>query len=115
MNGNKSDVEKRLYWRRILEESATSGISMREFCRQRRLKETQSYRQRRMLKSGGAGTEGRAARRAREGKLCLGQRGVGVWQRFATKWATSPQIVDSMQLFRGDSFCESLQIRHSGA
>jgi hypothetical protein len=55
----------------------------------------------------GAGTEGRAARRAREGKLCLGQRGVGVWQRFATKWATSPQIVDSMQLFRGDSFCES--------
>ena len=63
----------------------------------------------------GAGTEGRAARRAREGKLCLGQRGVGVWQRFATKWATSPQIVDSMQLFRGDSFCESLQIRHSGA
>lgn len=53
MNGNKSDVEKRLYWRRILEESATSGISMREFCRQRRLKETQSYRQRRMLKSGG--------------------------------------------------------------
>ena len=51
--GNKPDVEKRLYWRRILEESATSGISMREFCRQRRLKETQSYRQRRMLKSGG--------------------------------------------------------------
>jgi len=36
MNGNKPDVEKRLYWRRILEEAATSGISMREFCRQRR-------------------------------------------------------------------------------
>ena len=43
MNGNKSDVEKRIYWRRILEEAATSGRSMREFCRLRRLKETQSY------------------------------------------------------------------------
>ncbi len=53
MNGNKPDMEKRLYWRRILEEAATSGISMREFCRQRRLKETQFYWWRRMLKSGG--------------------------------------------------------------
>ena len=53
MKGNKPDVEKRLYWRRILEEAATSGISMREFCRQRRLKETQFYWWRRMLKSGG--------------------------------------------------------------
>jgi hypothetical protein len=42
-----------LYWRRILEEAATSGISMREFCRQRRWKETQFYWWRRMLKSGG--------------------------------------------------------------
>jgi len=53
MNGNKPDVEKRLYWRRILGEAATSGISMREFCRQRRLKETQFYWWRRMLKSEG--------------------------------------------------------------
>jgi transposase len=53
MNGNKPDVEKRLYWRKILEEAATSGISMREFCRQRRLKETLSYWWRRMLKSEG--------------------------------------------------------------
>src|SRR5205809_4620500 len=53
MNGNKPDMEKRLYWGRILEEAATSGISMREFCRQRRLKETQFYWWRRMLKSGG--------------------------------------------------------------
>ncbi len=52
MNGNKPDVEKRLYWQRILGEAATSGISMREFCRQRRLKETQFYWWRRMLKSG---------------------------------------------------------------
>ena len=53
MNGNKPDMEKRLYWRRILGEAATSGISMREFCRQRRLKETQFYWWRRILKSGG--------------------------------------------------------------
>jgi hypothetical protein len=53
MNGNKPDVEKRLYWRRILGEAETSGISLREFCRQRRLKETQFYWWRRMLKSGG--------------------------------------------------------------
>jgi len=51
MNGNKPDMEKRLYWRRILEEAATSGISTREFCRQRRLKETQFYWWRRMLNS----------------------------------------------------------------
>jgi transposase len=53
MSGNQPDVEKRLYWRRILGEAATSGISVREFCRQRCLKETQFYWWRRMLKSGG--------------------------------------------------------------
>ena len=52
MNGNKPDVEKRLYWQRMLGEAARSGMSMREFCRQRRLKETQFYRWR-MLRSGG--------------------------------------------------------------
>ena len=53
MNGNKPDVEKRLYWRRILGEAATSGISVREFCRQRRLNQMQFYRWRRMLTPGG--------------------------------------------------------------
>jgi hypothetical protein len=53
MNGNRPDVEKRLYWRSILGEAATSGISTREFCQQRRLKETQFYWWRRVLKSGG--------------------------------------------------------------
>jgi hypothetical protein len=65
MNGNKPDMEKRLYWRRILEEAATSGISRREFCRQRRLKETQFYWWRRVLKSGG---QERRAERPAEGE-----------------------------------------------
>jgi hypothetical protein len=53
MSGNKPDVEKRLYWRKILGEAATSGISVRRFCRQRRLKQMQFYWWRRMLTSGG--------------------------------------------------------------
>jgi hypothetical protein len=53
MSGNQPDVEKRLYWRRILGEAATSGISVRGFCRQRRLKPMQFYWWRRMLTSGG--------------------------------------------------------------
>jgi len=53
MSGNKPDMEKRLYWRRILGEAATSGISVREFCQQRRLKQVQFYWWRRMLTRGG--------------------------------------------------------------
>ena len=42
-NGGKGDAEKARYWQRTISEAARSGISTRQFCRQRRLKESQFY------------------------------------------------------------------------
>ena len=53
MNGKKMDVEKQRYWQRTIGEAARSGISIREFCRQRRLKEPQFYWWQRKLKTAG--------------------------------------------------------------
>lgn len=39
----KQDVEKAGYWRRTIREAARSGLSTREFCRQRKLHESQFY------------------------------------------------------------------------
>ncbi len=39
----KHDAEKERYWQRTIQEAARSGMSIREFCRQRRLKESQFY------------------------------------------------------------------------
>ena len=39
----KGDAEKARYWQRTISEAAQSGISIRQFCRQRRLKESQFY------------------------------------------------------------------------
>jgi hypothetical protein len=49
----KQDVEKQRYWRRTIGEAARSGMSIREFCRQRRLKESQFYRWQHKLKEDG--------------------------------------------------------------
>jgi len=49
-NSNKTDVEKRRYWQRTIGEAARSGVSIREFCRQRRLRESQFYWWQRRLK-----------------------------------------------------------------
>jgi hypothetical protein len=43
LNNQKRDLEKASYWRRTIGEAARSGTSIREFCRQRRLKESQFY------------------------------------------------------------------------
>src|SRR5258708_11121843 len=48
----KQDVEKRRFWQRAIGEAARSGMSIREFCRQRRLKESQFYWWQRKLKAG---------------------------------------------------------------
>lgn len=37
------DRDKERYWRKVIGEAARSGVSIRQFCRQRRLKETQFY------------------------------------------------------------------------
>ena len=53
----KGDAEKARYWQRTISEAARSGMSIREFCRQRRLKESQFYWWQRQLqgRSEGAG------------------------------------------------------------
>ena len=43
MVGGKGDEKKARHWRELLGEAARSGISIREFCRRRRLKESQFY------------------------------------------------------------------------
>jgi hypothetical protein len=43
-------VEKERFWRKMIGEAARSGVSIREFCRARKLKESQLYWWRRVLK-----------------------------------------------------------------
>lgn len=43
MKARKQDVEKARYWRAIIHQAARSGLSNREFCRQRKLQESQFY------------------------------------------------------------------------
>ncbi len=52
MSSGKRDVEKARYWQRTIREAARSGLSIREFCRQRRLKESQFYWWQHKLKVG---------------------------------------------------------------
>lgn len=52
MNGKNPDVEKQRYWQRTIGDAARSGMSIREFCRQRRVKESQFYWWQRKLKAG---------------------------------------------------------------
>jgi hypothetical protein len=46
-----SDVEKQRYWQRTIGAAAQSGMSIREFCRQRQVKESQFYWWQRKLKA----------------------------------------------------------------
>ena len=48
--GKRRDLEKERYWRRVIREAARSGVSIRQFCRQRRLKESQFHWWQRKLK-----------------------------------------------------------------
>jgi hypothetical protein len=43
MSSGKGDVEKTRYWQRAISEAARSRMSIRAFCRQRRLRESQFY------------------------------------------------------------------------
>jgi hypothetical protein len=46
----RRDVEKERYWGKVIGEAARSGISIRRFCQQRRLKQSQFYWWQRELK-----------------------------------------------------------------
>jgi hypothetical protein len=41
--GHKPDVQKARYWEKVIHEAARSGLSTREFCRRRKLHESQFY------------------------------------------------------------------------
>jgi len=57
MGTGKGDAEKARYWEKTISEAARSGTSIRQFCRQRRLKESQFYWCQHKLRTGrGAGT-----------------------------------------------------------
>ena len=65
--GKKPDIEKRRLWQRIVREAARSGLSIREFCRQRRIKEPQFYWWQRRLKLRPRRTLGARARSSASG------------------------------------------------
>ena len=52
MKDGRGDAAKAGYWQRTLREAARSGMSIREFCRRRRLKESQFYWWQRRLRLG---------------------------------------------------------------
>ena len=59
-SSGKGDAEKARYWQRTISEAARSGISIRQFCRQRHLRESQFYWWQRKLRAGRlAGTRAR--------------------------------------------------------
>jgi hypothetical protein len=43
MSSGQGDSQKARYWQRTISEAARSGMSIREFCRRRRLRESQFY------------------------------------------------------------------------
>ena len=60
-DSGKGDAEKARYWQRTISEAAQSGTSIRQFCRQRRLKESQFYWwQHKLRASRQAGTRSKA-------------------------------------------------------
>jgi transposase len=54
MNRKQADVGKEREWRGTIREAARSGLSIREFCRQRRVKERQFYWWRQKMQQEGA-------------------------------------------------------------
>jgi hypothetical protein len=63
MSGNKQNGEKARFWQSTIREAARSGVSIREFCRRRKLKECQFYWwQRRLSMTRRTATNGRKRR-----------------------------------------------------
>lgn len=88
MEGTKKrrDVEKERYWRKVIGEAARGGVSIRRFCQQRRLKQSQFYwwqrelekrQQARILASQGGGKAGKEAKPATFALVSEDEREVG--------------------------------------
>jgi transposase len=99
MSSGKGNAEKARYWQRTIREAARSGISIREFCRQHRLKESQFYWWQHKLKVG---------------RQTLSRRGLGVnWEAASFALVSNePEGTDAgIELVLGDG--RRLRI-HSG-
>ena len=62
MEAKQQDVEKKQFWQKTIREAIRSKLSIRKFCRQRRLKESQYYWWQRKL-NGSRHERGRQQRR----------------------------------------------------
>lgn len=51
-SSGKGDAEKARYWQKTISEAVRSGMSIREFCRRRRLRESQFYWWQRRVRAG---------------------------------------------------------------
>jgi hypothetical protein len=72
MRSGKGDAEKARYWQRTISEAARSGMSIRGFCRQRRLRESQFYWwQHKLRASRQAGTTPRPSGQRRSASFAL--------------------------------------------
>jgi hypothetical protein len=72
MSSSKGDAEKARYWQRTISEAARSRMSIRAFCRQRRLRESQFYWWQRKLRAGrDAGTAPRASGNGKPASFAL--------------------------------------------
>ncbi|MGA2071920.1 MAG: hypothetical protein ABSH52_00325, partial [Terriglobia bacterium] len=71
-SSGKGDVEKARYWQKTIREAARSGMSIRAFCRQRRLRESQFYWwQHKLRASRQAGSTPKAGGHGRPASLAL--------------------------------------------
>jgi hypothetical protein len=43
MENNRTDIEKKRYWQKVIREATRSKLSIREYCRQNQLRESQYY------------------------------------------------------------------------
>jgi hypothetical protein len=72
MSSGKGDAEKTRYWQRTISEAARSRMSIRAFCRQRRLRESQFYWwQHKLRTSRQAGTTPRPGGKGRPASFAL--------------------------------------------
>ena len=72
MGSQNRDVEKGRYWQKIIGEAVRSGMSIRQFCRQRRLKESQFYWwQHKLRASRQAGTTSKSGGQGRPASFAL--------------------------------------------
>jgi transposase len=71
VSGKKQDMEKARFWRSAIGEAARSGVSVREFCRQRKLHESQFYWWQRKLSLTRQTAKGRKQRSAGPASFAL--------------------------------------------